>query len=90
MNDIVNGAPHVNNVKFADDSNIFLTDKDPVRIVQRTNLAPSNIDLWFKRNHLTPEEQRTQYMVILRRQSRNQIDQDVLFRGSCHQSCEKC
>ena len=33
MNDIVNCAPDVNTKMFADDTNVFLTDNDPVRIV---------------------------------------------------------
>ena len=45
MNDIVNCAPDVNTVMFADNTNIFLTNNDPVRIVQRTNTALSNLEL---------------------------------------------
>ena len=81
MNDIFNYASDVNTVMFADDTNIFLTNKDQVRIVQRTNLALSNLDLWFKRNHFTLNEQKTQNIVIHRRQSRNQINQDVYLGG---------
>ena len=54
MNDIVICAPDVNTVMYADD-----------RIVQRTKLALSYLELWFKRNHLTLNEQKTQFTVTL-------------------------
>lgn len=40
MNDVVNSAQNVDNVLFADDTNIFLTDSDPVRIIHRTKHNP--------------------------------------------------
>ena len=71
LNNLGNNAPKVNTIPFADDTNTFLTG---------TKL--SSLELWFKINYFTQNEQKPQFMVVLRRQNRNPIDRDVSLRGN--------
>ena len=77
MNDIVNNAPNMNTVIFADNTDILFTGIYPVRIVDRPISTLFNQDLCFESNHLTLNEEKTLYMAIHRSQSRTQFDHDV-------------
>ena len=50
---LLNSDPNVKTVLFNDDTNILLTDYDPVRAVERAKTALPNLELWLKINHLT-------------------------------------
>ena len=63
INDI-SASTTENILSFADDTTIFLSDKDPEHLFHRANISLSAIFNWFRANKLSLNATKTQYMVI--------------------------
>ena len=51
---------------FADDSNLFISDKDPHNLESQLNKELENISVWLKINKLSLNIKKTHYMVFTR------------------------
>lgn len=54
-------------ILFADDTNIFLSDKDEQRLLSSMNDILDKVDLWFKTNKLSLNVKKSSYMIFKRR-----------------------
>ena len=63
INDI-SASTTENILSFADDTTIFLSDKDPEHLFHRANISLCAIFNWFRANKLSLNATKTQYMVI--------------------------
>ena len=62
VNDFRNFLDFSTNVSFADDTNIFITDKNIQSVCSKTNLELKNIDEWMTVNKLTVNFAKTKYL----------------------------
>ena len=53
VNDIHNAIPEVNIKLFADDTNIFIHNRDSTRLRRKANLCLKQINEWFVANKLS-------------------------------------
>ena len=63
INDI-SASTTENILSFAEDTTIFLSDKDPEHLFHRANISLCAIFNWFRANKLSLNATKTQYMVI--------------------------
>lgn len=64
INDLVNVADQADIILFADDTNIFMSDKDILRLNNRVNAELSKLSHWFKLNKLSLNIKKTSYMIF--------------------------
>jgi len=64
INDIANAVPDLNVKLFADDTNLFITDKDPPLLNSTANEAINKLNNWFIANRLSLNVDKTCYMVF--------------------------
>ena len=69
VNDFKNCLDFRKNVSFADDTNIFITDKNIQSVYSKTNLELKNIDEWMIANKLTVNSAKTKYLLFTPRKS---------------------
>ena len=67
------------NVSFADDTNIFVTDKNIQSVYSKTNLELKNIDEWMTANKLTVNSVKTKYLFFTLRKSNYSVA-NTLFK----------
>ena len=63
INDISHSTTE-NILSFADDTTVFLSDSDPIRLFSRANKSLEAVFNWFCANRLSLNAKKTQYMVI--------------------------
>lgn len=64
INDITNTSDICNFILFADDTNVFLSDKDPHILNQKINAEFEKIQNWFKCNKLSLNIKKTHYLLF--------------------------
>jgi len=64
VNDIHNAIPEVNIKLFADDTNIFIHNRDSTRLSRKANLCLKQINEWFVANKLSLSLDKTCYTVF--------------------------
>jgi len=64
VNDIHNAIHEVNIKLFADDTNIFIHNRDSTRLSQKGNLCLKQINEWFVANKLSLSLDKTCYTVF--------------------------
>ena len=55
---------------FADDTNVFMSHKDPNCLLDMLNLETDKLSIWFKANKLSLNLNKTKFMVFKPRQKR--------------------
>ena len=63
INDIAS-ATHEKILTFADDTTIYISDKDPQQLTRKGNMALNKLYLWFCANKLSLNTNKTKYIVI--------------------------
>ena len=76
INDLANFCQYTLPILFADDSNLFINGTDVRKIELELNEELRNIASWLKINKLSPNANKTQYMVFIRKL--NKIENVVL------------
>ena len=69
VNDFKNCLNFSTNVSFADDTNIFISDKNVQSVYLKTNLELKNIDEWMTANKLTVNSAKTKYLLFTPRKN---------------------
>lgn len=64
INDIVNVVDHADIILFADDTNIFISDKDISHLSNRVNTELIKLSHWFKLNKLSLNIKKTNYVIF--------------------------
>ena len=62
INDLINVSKSLYTVLFADDTNMFYSDKNPDKIMETINNELAKIDIWFKVNKLSLNTSKTHYI----------------------------
>ena len=68
MNDLIKSALNAHFVLFADYSSLSVSDACLHILVQLTNVALKNVETWLPNIRLTLNEQKTEFIVIYRKQ----------------------
>ena len=89
--DIVNAVPELNVKLFADDTNLFVTNKDPFLLNTTANEVIYKLNKWFLTHRLSLNIDRTCYMVFTPHRSDCNINFKLFIGGieiervkSCH------
>jgi Reverse transcriptase (RNA-dependent DNA polymerase) len=64
VNDIVNCSKLLHFILFADDTNLFLSDKNTSTLIANANLELSKLSTWFISNGLTLNASKTNYILF--------------------------
>ena len=67
INDMYKVSKLLHFIIFADDTNIFFSDKDPVRLVNILNKELEKLSEWFRINKLSLNVKKSNYMVFCNR-----------------------
>ena len=68
-------------ILFADDTNVFLSHKDPDCLVNQLNTELNKLSIWFKVNKLPLNLKKTKFMVFKPRQKRTSHIIQLLING---------
>ena len=68
-------------ILFADDTNVFLSHKDPDCLVNQLNTELNKLSIWFKVNKLSLNLKKTKFMVFKPRQKRTSHNIQLLING---------
>lgn len=64
INDLPNSSQALSFICFADDTNLFLTDRDPHNLVNTINLELTHVQSWIFANKLSLNIDKTHYMLF--------------------------
>ena len=70
INDLNNVSTLVELILFADDTNLFMSHKDPVYLADSLNSELNKLSTWFKANKLSLNLKKTNFMLFKPRQKR--------------------
>ena len=70
INDLNNVSTLVELILFADDTNLFMSHKDPVCLAASLNYELNKLSTWFKANKLSLNLKKTNFMLFKPRQKR--------------------
>ena len=70
INDLNNVSTVVELILFADDTNLFMSHKDPVYLAASINSELNNLSAWFKANKLSFNLKKTTFMLFKPRQKK--------------------
>ena len=70
INDLNNVSTLVELILFADDTNLFMSHKDPVYLAASLNSELNKLSTWFKANKLSLNLKKTNFMLFKPRQKR--------------------
>ena len=70
VNDIINVSKLAELILFADDTNLFMSHKDPSYLATSLNSELNKLSFWFKANKLSLNLKKTNFMVFKPRQKR--------------------
>ena len=87
INDLENASVLLYKVIFADDTNLFMSNKDPSVLQMELNAELGNVDTWFKCNKLSLNIKKTNYIVFTTAQS--QINAENLTLKINNQEIER-
>ena len=68
INDLNNVSTFVELILFADDTNLFMSHKDPVYLTASSNSELNKLSTWFKANKLSLNLRKTNFMLFKPRQ----------------------
>jgi Reverse transcriptase (RNA-dependent DNA polymerase) len=77
INDIVNCSKLLHFILFADDTNLFLSDKNLSVLLSKANLELSKLSTWFIANGLTLNASKTNYILFGSKRHRHDDPQDI-------------
>ena len=92
INDLINVSKSLYTVLFADDTNMFYSDKNPDKIMETINNELAKIDIWFKVNKLSLNTSKTHYILFgnIKKAKQNAYrDLNININGTCIQSTDK-
>ena len=64
VNDLYLASPELSAVMFADDTNLFLSDKNIDNLFARMNIELSKVSIWFKANKLSLNKSKTKFSIF--------------------------
>ena len=80
VNDLCD-ASRLESILFADDTNLFVSEKDPVTMNNILNSELNKLSAWFAANKLSLNISKTKFMVFRPRQKRLCYDFDIAING---------
>ena len=79
INDIVNASTALQLILFADDTNVFLSGKDPEHLVNQLNIEINKLSVWFRVNKLSLNLKKTKFIVFKPNQRRRSYNFQILI-----------
>ena len=79
INDIVNASTALQLILFADDTNVFLSGKDPDYLVNQLNIELNKLSVWFRVNKLPLNLKKTKFIVFKPNQKRRSYNFQILI-----------
>ena len=83
VNDIVHVSRIIELILFADDTNIFLSHKDPIHLTNILNIEIEKLSNWFKSNKLSLNLTKTKIIVFKPRQRKLHHSFQLRINGQC-------
>ena len=77
INDLSNVSTVVELILFADDTNLFMSHKDPVYLATSLNSELNKLSAWFKANKLSLNLKKTNFMLFKPRQKKYQFPMQI-------------
>ena len=74
-------ASRLESILFADDTNLFISEKDPVTLNNTLNSELNKLSAWFAANKLSLNISKTKFMVFRPRKRRLCYDYDISING---------
>ena len=81
VNDMAQACPELALVLFADDTNIFAEGKNQDELINRVNEGLEALSKWFKRNKLTLNLKKTEYIYFQCPKSKLPLEQGLKIGG---------
>ena len=81
INDLANASKLIFSVLFADDSNLFLTDKNPNELIKIMNKEISHVVNWLNINKLSINLKKTHYMIFRKRRVKLHITETLCINN---------
>ena len=81
VNDLHVAVPDVSTRLFADDTNVFLFDKDCQNLVQRSIQTLTKLNIWFDSNKLTLHLGKTSYTIFHASDKSHPCCENFMFKG---------
>ena len=81
VNDIINSAPLLSYILFADDTNIFYSHKNLNSLITTLNLELAKLSCWFKCNKLSLNINKTNFIYFRNIHSQNVLQNNILIDG---------
>ena len=78
INDLSNASKIVFSILFADDSNMFLTGKDPNALIRTMNTEMKHVVDWLRLNKLSLNLKKTHFVLFRKKQDRVCLSEDLL------------
>ena len=79
INDLASVSTKIFSLLFADDSNLFLSGKNPNDLINLMNEEISNVTEWLKINKLSLNLKKTHFMLFRRRRAKFKLDNDLII-----------
>ena len=87
INDITNVSTDVYLIMFADDTNIFLHDKDIQHLENKANSELNKFSDWFKLNKLSINVKKTHYILFRSKLNKTATELKIAVNGTVIESC---
>ena len=78
INDLSNASNIIFSILFADDSNMFLTGKDPNALIRTMNQEMKHVVDWLKLNKLSLNLKKTHFVLFRRKQDKVHLSEDLI------------
>ena len=79
INDIVNASTALQLIVFADNTNVFLSGKDPDYLINQWNIELNKLSVWFRVNKLSLNLKKTKFIVFKPNQKRRSYIFQILI-----------
>ena len=89
INDLAHVSSKIFFLLFADDSNLFLSGKNPNDLIKTMNAEIANVVDWLRINKLSLNLKKTHFMLFRRRRAKMLLDNDVIIDGVTISIAEK-
>ena len=77
INDLAHASSEIFSILFADDSNLFLSGKNPNELIQKMNTEIKHVFDWLQLNKLSINLKKTHYMIFRKRRQKVLVTQDL-------------
>ena len=81
INDLALVSSKLFSLLFADDSNMFLTGKDPNELIRHMNIEIKHVIDWLKVNKLSLNLKKTHFIIFQRRRAKFTVSEDLIIDG---------